>query len=57
MTTVRKHKLRWSGHITRSTGLAKMITQGTVQEGRGKDRQKKRREENIIIGMDRLRVG
>ena len=36
MTTVRKHKLRWSGHITRSTGLAKMITQGTVQGGRGK---------------------
>ena len=47
ITTVRKHKLRWYGHITRSTGLAKMIPQGTVQEGRGKGRQKKRWEDNI----------
>ena len=41
-TTVRKCKLRWYGHITRSTGLAKMILQGTVQGGRRKGRQKKR---------------
>ena len=47
ITTVRKRKLRWYGHITRSTGLAKMILQGTVQEGICKGRQKKRREDNI----------
>ena len=29
------------GHITRSTGLAKMILQGTVQGGRRKGRQKR----------------
>ena len=47
LTTVRKRKLRWYGHITRSTGLAKTILQGTVQGGRRKGRQKKRWEDNI----------
>ena len=41
MTTARKHKLRWYGHITRSPGVAKMIPQGTVQGGRRKGRQEK----------------
>ena len=39
---MRKRKLRWYGHITRPTGLAKMILQSTVQGGRRKGRQKKR---------------
>ena len=47
LTTVKKRKLRWYGHITRSTGLAEMILQGTVQGGRRKGRQKKRWEDNI----------
>ena len=47
ISTVRKRKLGWYGHITRSTGLAKMILQGTVQGGRRKGRQKKRWEDNI----------
>ena len=49
LTTVRKRKLRWYGHITRSTGLVKMILQGTVQGGRRKGRQKKKKrwEDNI----------
>ena len=34
-------------HKTRSTGLAKMILQGTVQGGRRKGRQKKRWKDNI----------
>ena len=42
ITTVSKPKLRWYGHIQRSTGLAKMILQRTVQGGRRKGRQKKR---------------
>ena len=45
LTTVKKRKLRWYGHKTRSTGLAKMILQGTVQEGRRRGRQKKRWED------------
>ena len=47
LTTVRKRKLSWYGHITRSTGLAKMFLQGTAQEGRGKGRPKKRWGDNI----------
>ena len=47
LTTVKKRKLRWYGHKTRSTGLAKMILQGTVQGGRRRGRQKKRREDNV----------
>ena len=44
------------GHVTGSTGLAKMILQGTVQGGRRKGRQKKRWEDNKYIRMDRVRV-
>ena len=47
LTTVKKHKLRWYGHITRSTGLTKMILQGTLQGGIRKGRQKKRWEDNV----------
>ena len=47
ITTVRKHKVRWYGYITRSTGLAKVILQGTIQGGRRKGRQEKRWEDNI----------
>ena len=39
--------MRWYGHIQRSTGLAQMILQGTVQGGRRKSGQKKRWEDNI----------
>ena len=53
ITGVRKLKLRWYGHITRSTGLAKMILQGTVHGGRRKSRQKK----SLHITMDAIRVG
>ena len=47
ITTVKKRKLRWYGHITRSTRLTKMILQGTVQGVRRKSRQK--RDGKIII--------
>ena len=49
--TVRKRKLRWYGHITRSTDLEKMILQDAVQRERRKGRQKKRWEDNIYIGL------
>ena len=45
LTTVKKRKLRWYGHKTRSTGLAKIILQGTVQGRRRRGRQKKRWED------------
>ena len=47
ITSVKKRKLRWYGHKTRSTGLAKMILRGTVQGGRRRGRQKKRWEDNV----------
>ena len=47
LTTVKRRKLKWYGHVTRSLGLAKTILQGTVQGGRKRGRQKKRWEDNI----------
>lgn len=47
LTTVKKRKLRWYGHVTRSAGLAKTFLQGTVQGGRRRGRQRKRWEDNI----------
>ena len=38
LTTVKQRKLRRYGHITRSTGLAKTVMQGTVQGGRRQGR-------------------
>ena len=43
LTMVKKRKLRWYGHISRSSGMVKTILQGTVKRGR----QKKRWEDNI----------
>ena len=36
LTTVKKRKLKWFGHVSRSSGLAKTILQGTRQEGADK---------------------
>ena len=47
LTLVKKRKLRWSGYVSRSSGLAKTILQGTVKGKRKRGRQKKRREDNI----------
>ena len=47
LTTVKKRKLKWFEHVSRSSGLAKTILQGTLQGGRRRGRQKKRWENNI----------
>ena len=44
---VKRHKLQWYGHVSRSSGLAKTISQGTVKGGRRQGRQRKRLEDNI----------
>ena len=44
---VKRRKLQWYGHVSRSSGLAKTILQGTVKVGRRQGRQKKRWEDNI----------
>ena len=46
-TMVKSGKLRWCGHISRSSGIAKTILQGTVKGPRRRGRQKKRWEDNI----------
>ena len=47
LTSVKRGKLKWYGHITRSSGLAKTFLQGTVQGGRQRGRQRKRWQDNI----------
>ena len=47
LTIVKKRKLQWYGHVSRSSGLAKTILQGTVKRGRRQGRQRKRWEDNI----------
>ena len=51
LTMVKKRKLRWYCHISRSSGMAKTILQGTVIGARRRGKQKNRHQ-----GMDRNRV-
>ena len=44
---VHAHIMCRYGHVSRSSGLAKTILQGTVKGGRRQDRQRKRWEDNI----------
>ena len=47
LTIVKRRKLQWYGHVSRSSGLAKTILQGTVTGRRRQGRQRKRWEDNI----------
>ena len=47
LTIVKRRKLQWYGHVSRSSGLAKTILQGTVKGGRRQGRQRMRWENNI----------
>ena len=47
LTTVKRCKLQWYGHVSCSSGLAKTILQGTVKGGKRQGRQGKRWEDNI----------
>ena len=47
LTIVKRRKLQWYGHVSRSSGLAKTILQGTVKGGRRHGRERKRWEVNI----------
>ena len=38
LTTVKRRKLRWYGHVSRSSDLAKTILQGTVKGGKRQGR-------------------
>ena len=47
LTIVKRGKLQWYGHVSRSSGLATTILQGTVKGGRRQGRERKRWEDNI----------
>ena len=47
LTIDKRRKLQWYGHVSRSSGLAKTILQGTVNGGRRQGRQRKRWEDTI----------
>ena len=47
LTMVKKRKLRCYGHISRSSGMAKTVLQGTEKGARRRGRQKKRWEDNF----------
>ena len=47
LTIVKRRKLQWYSHVSRSSGLAKTILQGTVEGGRRQGGQRKRWEDNI----------
>ena len=47
LTIVKRRKLQWYCHVSRSSGLAKIISQGTVKGGRRQGGQRKRWEDNI----------
>ena len=53
-TIVKRFKLHRYGHVSRSSGLAKTILQGTVKGRRRQSRQRKRWEDNI---RERTRPG
>ena len=51
LTIVKRRKLQWYDHVSRSSGLAKTILQGTVKGGRRQGRQEEVGRQHQ--GMDR----
>ena len=45
LTIVRRRKLKWYGHVSRSSGLAKTILQGTVKGEKGEEDKVDRKKE------------
>ena len=57
LTIVKRRKLQWYGHVSRSSGPAKTILQGTVKGGRRQGRQNTEEEVGRQHqGIDRPRV-
>ena len=45
--SLKRRRLQWYGHVSRSSGLAKTILQGTVKGEKRQSRQRKRWKDNI----------
>ena len=57
LTLVKKRKLRWFYHVSRSAGLAKTILQGTVKGTKKKEKKKKKkRQTEEEVGRQHQRV-
>ena len=54
LTIVKRRKLQWYGHVSRSSGLAKTILQGKVKRGK-KTRRTKEKVGRQHQGMDKTR--
>ena len=53
LITVKRNKLQWYGHVSRSPGLARNMLQGTVKGRRRQGRQRKRWEDiNDWTGLE-----
>ena len=52
LAVVKRRKLKWYGHVSRSSRLAKTILQGTVIGGRRQGRQKKRWDIKELTGLE-----
>ena len=54
LTIVKRRKLQWYAHVSRSSGLAKIILQCTVKGGRRQGRQRNKWEDNIreLTGLE-----
>ena len=48
LTTEKRRKMNWYGHVSCSSGLAKTILQSTAKGGKRQGRQEKRWENNIM---------
>ena len=46
LSTVKRRKMKWYGHVTRASGLAKTVLQDTLRGGR-RGRQRKQWKDNI----------
>ena len=47
LTIIKRCKLQRYGPVSHSSGLAKILVQGTVKDGRSQGRQRKKWEDNI----------
>ena len=54
LTLVKKRKLRWFGHVSRSSGLARTILQGTVKEKRKRQTEEEVERQYQRVGRNGL---
>ncbi|PIK33493.1 endonuclease-reverse transcriptase [Apostichopus japonicus] len=54
LSTVKRRKLAWFGHVTRHDSMSEVILQGTVEGGRRRGRQRRNWSDNVKdwIGLD-----